>query len=313
MALFWAYVLWAVISGTGLTRIVPFDGGTWPTFTFDHGYVLVWDDPQGAIIDSGAITLYGPDGHRLYSTALTTPDGVPAIAVAAAIDAHGAVAIVYQDHAKPHSRAGIAMLDEAGKAASFLVTDPFVPGFICFSDDGSIWAAGSASASPTADFLTVRKYSRGGDETGAFLPLSEVSSPEVAVLRPPFSQFTGGWKMHATKDRIGILADAPSIRRWLELDPTGKQLGSWDIEDRDLPVGAFTSNGVLYGQVGGPGHTLDLVFLDKSTGKWIKTGGTIDGILLAADGDDLVFQMRTGPGHLLVWVRMRAQWASAHK
>jgi hypothetical protein len=53
-----------------------------------------------------------------------------------------------------------------------------------------------------------------------------------------------------------------------------------------------------------------LIVFDKVTGEWAKTGGTLDGRLVGADGEDLVFRMNTVPSNLFVWVRMRAQWGS---
>jgi hypothetical protein len=61
-----------VFWGQGLTRVVTYEGGSWRTpITFDHGFVLVWDDPvDDSLARAGTIALYAPDGRKLYTTSL---------------------------------------------------------------------------------------------------------------------------------------------------------------------------------------------------------------------------------------------------
>ncbi len=314
MIMYWAYILWMAFFGSGLIRAVAYEGGVWRTpLSFDHGYVLVWDALDNAAAHAGTIGLYAPDGHKLYATSLTNPGGVQAWVVSGAIDVDGTVAAVYYDRANPGTR-GIALIDRNGKAGSFISPAPYLPGSICFGEDGSIWTSGSwttgPQSPPTEDFMTVRKYSRGGGPIGAFLPLSELSTLYDASYRRPFDQLIGGWRIRAAKDRIGMLAHLLPVEQWLEIDLEGKLLGRWDFSSPDLKIRAFTSSGAVYAQQAGTGAASDLMLLDKATRKWNATGATPNGTLLAADGDDLVFRMNDGPGNLLVWIRMRAQWAS---
>lgn len=102
-----------------------------------------------------------------------------------------------------------------------------------------------------------------------------------------------------------MIAHVLPVAQWLELDLEGKLLGRWDIGGLNLKVRGFTSSGSVYGQMT---DSPELMLLDKTTGKWNKTGATPNGVLLAADGEDLVFRMNDAPENLLVWVRMRAQW-----
>jgi hypothetical protein len=52
--------------------VVTYEGGSWRTpITFDHGFVLVWDDPvDDSLARAGTIALYAPDGRKLYTTSL---------------------------------------------------------------------------------------------------------------------------------------------------------------------------------------------------------------------------------------------------
>jgi hypothetical protein len=244
MVTFWAYILWTAFFGSGLMRAVTYEGVPWRTpIAFDHGYVLVWDDPpDNAAAHAGTIALYAPDGHKLYATSLTTPGGVPSAVVSGAIDVDGTVAAVYDDRARPQTR-GVALVDRNGKPISFMNPAPYLPGHLCFAEDGSIWTNGSrvtgSHAPPvTEDIMTVRKYSRGGGPSGAFLPLSGISSLYDASNRRPFDQQIGGWRMRAAKDRIGTVVHEPPDQ-WLEPDLDGKLLGRWDLGGLDLKVRAF--------------------------------------------------------------------------
>jgi hypothetical protein len=309
--LFWAYILWSIFWGRGLTRVVTYEGGLWRTpFTFDHGYVLVWDDPvDDTLAHADTIALYARDGHKLYATSLTGPDG-EAWAVSGAIDTDGTVAAVYFDRANAQER-GVALIDSSGKIANFIKPDPYYPGHLCFTEDGTIWITGSwtptvPSQSVTADFLTVRRYSRSGGLMGAFLPLSGISSVEDALIRRPFDQQIGGWLVRASKDHVGMKADVQPVKQWVEIDFAGNLAGRWDYGDvGDLKIRAFTSSGAVYGQRFNDRERPELMVLDKSSGKWKWAGVTVNGELLAADGNDLVFRMDNTAENILVWVRVR--------
>jgi hypothetical protein len=312
MATFLAYLLWNTFFGAGLMRVVNYEG-VWRTpLTFDHGYVLVWDDPMDTMITgAGTLALYAPDGHKLYATSLTMPDGARASAVSGAIDKDGTVALVYRAATKPRPSYGIVFIDPSGKTGSFIATNPYVPGPVCFAEDGSVWTTGLENPRPSNDFMTVRKFSKGDGQAGAFLPFSEVSFGYESTYIPMFHQMIGGWRVRAAHDRIGAIADGKP-NRWLEFDFEGKALGHWDIEPH-LVLGAFTSSGAIYAQLRGDAGPPALMVLDKSTGDWSKTGGTLDGHLVGADGEDLVLRMQTVSSNLFVWVRMRAQWARARE
>jgi hypothetical protein len=307
---FLAYLVLSVFLDSGLTRITTYDSSYWKTpFTFDHGYVLVWDDPMDMMITrEPALALFAPGGRKIYATSLKTPDGVSASALSGAIDADGTVAVVYRDWAKPRPRNGVAVLSKDGKTATFVATDPYVPGHICFDVDGTLWTAGTQGAD-TAEFMTVRKHSRSGGQTGAFLPLGDL----IATYDPNhhflFHQMIGGWRMRAAKDQLGMIAEFRPVGQWMELSREGKVLGRWDIAPH-VSTPAITFSGVVYAQLLGDGGPPALMTLDKTTGKWSKTGTTLDGRFVGTDGDDVVFRMGTTGGNLFVWVRLRAQWGS---
>jgi hypothetical protein len=131
--------------GSPERRWANYDGGPWRTpISFDHGYVLVWDDPVNeALAHAGTIALYAPDGHKLYTTSVTGPGGTQAWVVSGAIDVDGTVAAVYYDRANPQTR-GIALIDRNGKSdfcrRSLLLKRPKpIPVFLHFTL-GQPWA-----------------------------------------------------------------------------------------------------------------------------------------------------------------------------
>jgi len=308
--LFWTYILWSIFWGQGLTRVVAYEGAYWRTpITFDHGYVLVWDDPvEDRLAHAGTIALYAPDGHKLYTTSLTGPGGDQAWAVSGAVNSDGTVAAIYYDRSSAQKR-GVALIDSSGKISNFIKPDSYFPGHLCFAEDGAIWITGSwpptvQSQSVTGDFLTVRKYPPGGGPMAAFLPLSDISSVEGAFIRRPFDQLIGGWLVRASKDRVGMIADVQPVKQWVEIDLAGNLAGRWDYGDAGLKNRAFTSAGLVFGQGFNDRGEPELLVLDKSTGKWKWAGVTVHADLLDADGDDLVFRVSNIPTNILVWVRI---------
>ena len=190
---------------------------------------------------------------------------------------------------------GIAVFDRSGKQMRFFDTGTYLPTQVCFAPDHSIWTLGwqgpkASGPDQDNDYFILRNYSQEGQKFGAFLPRSSFE-PEPDPIGP----ITGGWQLRIINDRIGALFYGSSIlapgqksrpAQWVEVDLKGKVLGRWEVGTEWFPW-AFAQSGNLYTQ------TRDAVLMfDRSTKAWRRVAGTPAGLLLGADGDNLVFEVR---------------------
>ncbi len=242
--------------------------------TIDHGYAAVYDQEKANI--------YAPDGSFAFT--YVAPYG--GLTVNVAIDADGTIAAA-MDHVPSDHGVGIAVVDRTGALKTYISTAPYSPSHVCFAPDHSIWAIGRMrirQAKDSADYFVLRHYSRDGRKLGAFLPRSSLDKDEVAE---PAEVYVGASFLRATDTRLGAYLHfgGRGNRTWTEFSLDGKEQGRWKLPDGfDGLVHAFTRSGQVYAS-----GLNGLFVLDHSTGKWNPVPPPSEGILLSADGDDLVF------------------------
>jgi len=238
--------------------------------TFDHKYLAVWD--------KDFINVYAPDGSLAFRYA--------GYAVSIAVDADGFAAVA-APHRVPDRDSGIGLLDPTGHPAAFISTGKYVPTQVCFAPDHSIWTVGLEeypNGSEPPDYMVFRHYSRAGEELGAFLPRSSFS--QIRRVHPALYAI-GGWALRAANGRLGAILNLGGIDEilWIEVAFDGKELGRWPLPRTvgGRPV-AFTASGAVLAST-----PTGIARLDRSSGKWLPVNSPSDGILIGADGDDLVF------------------------
>lgn len=266
--------------------------------TFDHGYVIVWDLNTDGDKQIKTISLFGPDGSRLYNTAIRSPNQkYIEMMLNGAADTDGTVAVVF--------RAGFAVLDPSGKQIHTVLTAPYEPSDICFAPDHSIWLEGHEGLGGT-EYMIFRKYSPDGHELGRF-----VSSSKVAA-KVPARGIIGARTIRASA--IGIVAlvleDQPQphlpLMLWVELDFEGNVVGQPGQHRYGFPW-ALTPQGSIYAEEGdivpfiGGGDKF--LYLDNVSGKWQESSVHRPGSLAGADENGLVFELRDHPA--FEWVAVK--------
>jgi len=249
--------------------------------TFDNGFLVVYS--------IGVATVYTRDGVLAYS--IPVPDGHHIPYVAVDTDQTAAAAVN-----RGNSGGGIAIFDRRGSQIQIIETGQYLPSFICFAPDHSIWTTGKharRSLAEKPEFFILRHFSRDGKELGAFLPRSSFEDDGE-----PAADIVGRAYLRIANNRIGaFLRNAGNATKalWVEVDLNGKELGRWRTGDIDRQPVAFTPSGAVYAERFG-----DISVLDHVTGKWNPVPIPSEGILLGADGEALVFMARGTPE--LRWV-----------
>jgi hypothetical protein len=267
--------------------------------TFDQGYLLFE-------VRTGGFEVFGPDGVLRFFAVVENPAGARVISLAA--DSDGSIAAGLAYPGPQGSSGGIAYFDPAGKQTRFVDTGEYRPAHVCFDRDHSLWTFGEQLASSgdreePSDYMMFRKYSVNGNEAGRYGPRS------ILPLRglTPGGASIGPWRLRVADDRVGALAEsghsALANQVWIELGLDGHLIGKWAL-GRDLMGGfAFTSDARLCRQTRGkpmPG----IECLDRDTSVWKNAGDApVSGILLGAQGDELVFSDDKGVIRLY-WVKV---------
>jgi len=245
--------------------------------TFDKGHVIVYNN--------GGVTVYAPDGSLAYGATAHVPGARLANILNASIDADGTlVAAIEYVSGNGHGPAGgIASFDRTGVQTRFFDTGQYLPAQVCVGPDHSIWTLGWRGPGDASedDYFVLKNYSPTGQEMGAFLPRSS-----FARERDPVPPCVGAWSLRIVNGRVGARFYSSSPMMWIETDLKGKEVGRWDFAGRSLL--AFTQTGAIYGQE----H--DVAVFDRSTNRWRPVARMPAGILLGADGDNLVFYMKDG-------------------
>ena len=279
--------------------------GADPLPAFDKGYLLFPGH-------GGRLTVYGPDGILHFDADVRNPAGGSASIMNAAVDSDGTVAVTAAHIASSGPSGGIAFLDSAGKPTRFIPTGQYMPAHLTFDRDHSLWVFGwqrdsAHAAEDPQDYFQVRKFSKDGTEIGAYLPRSLFPGK-----LKPFGGQRGLWLARAASDRIGALAhpsDAGHDPEWIELDLEGKLIGRWKL-GRRLDGGlAYTSDARLFTRWWDRKSRKPLLWrLDKEASAWVGVEDPLPedefraGLLLGADGNDLVFAEQGG---------FRMRWAPA--
>jgi len=210
---------------------------------------------------------------------------------------------------------GIRIMEETGREIRFFATGRYVPGQLVFDQQENLWSIGWQRDEIQNDrtdrgvYAVVRKYSIGGTLLGEFLPTSlwpAGQSPDVGGR--------GYWTMAAAEGRIGAMFNdnfGGRVAEWVEWDLEGKLL-------RRVPLGgganpemrAFDGRGRLYGQFfktdGSRGLELRrLEEGDRANWRPVPTNlpDHTTGVLLGADGEQLVYRVNGGGNVRLIWAR----------
>ena len=279
---------WAGESG----KSVIFSHGAYgPVPTFDQGYLLFTH-----LMGGPGFEVFGPDGLLRFFTSVDNPHGASVTSVAA--DSDGSVAAGFAFLGQQGISGGIAYFDSFGKQTQFVDTGKYMPAHVCFDRNHSLWTFGwqrdpATDYDETRDYMMFRKYSD-GKETGRYGPRSIVRG------RTPGYASLGLWRLRVADDRVGAIADTGETssekRMWIELGLDGHVIGTWPM-GRDLHGGlAFTSSARLCRQIpAGKAKMPALECLDRDTGSWKHAGDApVPGLLLGADGDELVFSRNEG-------------------
>lgn len=258
--------------------------------TFDRGYLLF-------LHNSNAIEVWGPDGQLAFETQVINPP--QAVVMSAAVDGRGAFALGVADI----SAGGVAFLDRSGKQVRFIETGQYLPSHVCFDADNNLWTFGwqrdraQNGREDPEDYPLFRKYSPDGKQIGAFISRSLFPRPGLS----PGSPSGGFLRLRISGNRIGALAYAgkrSETREWIELALDGSLIGHWKIGREGSGSGgmAFTSSNALCRERFESSVPHAECF-DRETKAWKPVGnvaltednGRSLGILLGADGDDLIF------------------------
>jgi len=264
---------------------------------FDKGYMFKINTapPSGPAPDSFAA--WDTEGRWMYQAYFTTPDGTPAAVRSTAADPNKTVIAGISYGLRGGYKGGIAFLDPTGKQVRFVDTDRYHPMAVCFAPDHSIWSAGH-QRSPKNDvedpagYSIVRKFLSDGTPAGEFLLRSEFP-PGL----PPAASGIGISWIRAAGDRVGMMlypGQNSASPEWVELDVSGNLIGRWKLGPSGQLNGgfAFTADARLFARPYNPETKKnELMSFDRKSSSWRAAEGGVNGLLLGADGNDLVFQM----------------------
>ncbi len=271
-------------------RQVTYQGDLSPlniTPTFNHGYVIAWDRNTDGAQQMKTISVFGPNGSRLYQTAISVPNQKFISLSNGDADTDGTVAVVFRDPG------GFAVLDPSGKQIHTVLTAPYEPSQICFAPDHSIWLEGHEGRGD-AEYMIFRKYSPDGHELGRF-----VSSSKFAAKVPDVTTI-GGRAIRASANGIValVLQDQPQphppLMLWVALDFEGNVVGQPGQHRYFFPW-TLTPQGSIYAKEGGK-----FVYLDNVSGKWQESSLPRPGSLAGADENGLIFELPDH--HTFEWV-----------
>jgi hypothetical protein len=304
-----ALLLLALIAATatGQGRRVSYIGADFgdykPIPKFDKGYLIY----ANRFCD---LTVFAPTGAKQFSRKLEAPGGLPCAPNDVAIDTDGSAAVAVSFEGSLGFTGAILFLDATGKQTSAIETGRYEPAHIGLDRNRAIWTIGSkrdevnGSMLEKGEYFLVRKFSRDGKQLGEFIPRS-LWGPRGDPGDAP----RGYWHLAVARDRVAAIihesfsGQTPELLEW---DLDGKVISQAPIPGGSMCGRAYTHSGKLYAKfLDTDSKTFGLYVLDTATRQWTPTGQRTyvgeQGILLGADGDDLVYSAPSGMD--LIWQR----------
>jgi hypothetical protein len=265
---------------------------------FDRGYMFKVKDPTSR---SGpgpdGFSVWDPKGIFMYNATPLTPEGNPGSITKPAADTDGTVVAGLAWGPPGNRKVGIAFFDSSGTQTRFIDTGNYIPTAFAFAPDHAIWMTGwtrKPNDYAESEYAIVRRYSRDGVQTGAYLQRS---------LFPPGLQPGGAglsW-IQIAKDRVGMMlhpGQTSQFPEWVELDLEGSLIGRWKVGEWNGSGYGYTEEGKLYSYPYNKDLKRgELKTFDRATSSWkpVESGPQPTGFLLGADGHSLVFRVqRTG-------------------
>ena len=179
---------------------------------FDKGYLIV----RGS---DAEFDVYGRDGGLAYRIPRANEWSMSN----AAVDADGSAAVAM---GRSDTAGRIAVYSTSGSRLRTIATGDFIPAYVQFGPDHSIWVAGRG---------TLRNYSREGERLASYTLL-----PAEGNWQEPVHQLPG---LRVCPDRVGYFMKPEAGRLiWVETDLNGKELGRWPIR-RSTPSRPFSLEG----------------------------------------------------------------------
>jgi hypothetical protein len=263
---------------------------------FDKGYMFkVKDVTSRSGPGPDGFSIWDPEGIFMYKATPLSQEGNPGSITKPAADTDGTVVVGLTWGERGNRKVGLAFFDSHGTQTRFVDTGGYMPAAFVFAPDHSIWTVGWARKPngeyPESEYAIVRKYSRDGVQTGAYLQRSLFPSG----LQPGGSGVS--W-IQVAKDRVGMMlypGQTSQFPEWVELDLQGNLIGRWKIGEWNGGGYGYTEDGQLYSYP----YNRDLKrgelkAFDRATSSWkpVESGPQPTGFLLGAEGNSLVFRVR---------------------
>jgi hypothetical protein len=249
---------------------------------YDNGYLIVTYSPRDS-----ALTVYGPDGARVFDTLVKLPHGESPNLGNSAADTDGTIAVTVTYTSSQTYSGAIVLFNRIGHQTNVIDTGAYLPSALAFDADHNLWAAGWQRDSQ--DYFIFRKFSHTGADAGSFVRRSAFP----AGLDPGHVPL-GEKGVHVASGRVAALlasGNSGDLHEWVELDLNGKLLGRWRMDHLFGVNLAFTSDGNIYGNTPlEKEKAVHLTVFDRSTASWktIPDDIHVDWLMMGAAGDEIV-------------------------
>jgi hypothetical protein len=251
---------------------------------FYNGY-LFWCEPHNFL------TLYSPEGSVALTLEIQGRGNGYASIQSIAIDSDGRLAVGWSDLPD----AGIDIRDMSGKIIRSIDTGRYVPAHLSFGEDHSLWTFGwqRDTTDPyyreKKDYLTLKKYSPGGEQVRAYLWRSFFP----AGMEPGGYQWQER-RITVTSNRVGIEALSGTDsgqREWVELDLSGNVVGRWRLDrSYEFPGVVLTADNRAYvHRFDAATKSRQVLRLNRDKAQWELLKSPSNAALYGSDGDKLVF------------------------
>ena len=193
----------------------------------------------------------------------------------------------------------LALIRLADGKIRFVQTSPLFPEAVVFAPDSTIWVSGKPltpdgrSRAEFGDYRLLQHY----DAEGRLL---EEHLPHSAFQCGPGNHS----RLAVSGNRIGLLL--PQCARWIELDLSGKVVGSWPYRSRSngqrVQAVVMTDDGAVY-LVETTKDNPGLLRLNHQSGAWEGVPDLPVRYILGADGGELVASIAGSGRNYLTWVK----------